>query len=1251
MLLKFFKFTSVSVLLITVIIITLLSFLCSNTGFRFTLNTIKNLIPELTIGYINGDIRDFVLSNVSYKTHGIYINVNKIKLSIRLICLMHGEFYIKNIGINNIIVNIDTSKILFLEKKNNFKLNKIKFPFFISLNKICIDLIDANINNINVNLTKIITSFIYKNKNISITNTSINNLEIYLSKLKGKEYDLRSFVINRQIIINQFKLFFNKLVKLQKIFIPININLKEFILLNFKLIGKFSIIAKNLNLDIFNKGQDIFIKQFIVDTSKTNIYLFGNIKLKDNWPIYFNGICKKKIEVLNNKKIIFLLKGNFFNKLNFSLKTYGIINGRLNFQTDFSQIKFPFLLTLDSNEFIWPFIGDVKYKFNNIHLCFKGNLSNYYIFLRGIVIKQNFPTSTLLLYANGNKDQIEITNLFLTSLQGKANIVGIINWSNGINWNTKLTLSNINIEKQFLKLPIKVNGSAEIKGSIYKKLSQFEINNIFLDGKFKNNTLKARGKIKINSLYHINIKDFNLSIGKNYINLNGFFENEYNINAKIKILELNELFSCSKGIIVGSIKLRGSLRSIVAFLDFNISNIDFKNYFFIKKAKISGSIIFNKQISGEIFISLHQLKQSNFILNNININICGNEKQHILTMNIVNNRIVGKIDLSGSFDRVTEIWDGRIRSSIFDIIIDEWKLTQSVFLKYINKTKKIIVGDHCWENKNALFCIPKSFEISKTGNISIVLNHFNSKILEPFLHKNIRINGIFYGKIDIFWKKNSFFPEIILNLKGNKLQIFKFIENKFLFVDFNSVTLNAEIKNNKLNLNWLFKTIENGKFEGNIEISDIKNKRLLFGKLKINTVVLNLIKPLSTEKEDISGILNANLILKGTINNLLINGDSFISDINIESSAIPFIFNKGILKIVFNGFNLIMNGFINVENGLLNINGKADWHSFDSWHANIAIQGNSSNIELPQIGKCDAQLDILIEASQKFLVLNGSLYIPLARIIIQKTPEFIVKQSSDIIILDNKNINDNRNRKNLFDAIQINLNIKFGNDVQIDAFGLKANLTGLLKINQNTHGLHINGQIDIQSGRVFAYGQDLLIRNGQILFSGPADQPFLNFEAIRNPDNTSDGVIVGITLVGFIDKLKINIFSDQLKTQQEAISYLLKGESTYNFNNDTTFNMTSMLISLGVSKSGYFLEKLGKTFGITDLVMDIHGSGNKSQFILSGKVTNNLQIKYMIGIFDSLNAFTLRYRLMPKLYLEAVSGINHALDIIYQLNF
>ena len=68
------------------------------------------------------------------------------------------------------------------------------------------------------------------------------------------------------------------------------------------------------------------------------------------------------------------------------------------------------------------------------------------------------------------------------------------------------------------------------------------------------------------------------------------------------------------------------------------------------------------------------------------------------------------------------------------------------------------------------------------------------------------------------------------------------------------------------------------------------------------------------------------------------------------------------------------------------------------------------------------------------------------------------------------------------------------------------------------------------------------MRKGELLFSGPPDQPVLNIEAIRNPEATEDDVIAGVRVTGSADEPKAEIFSDPAMSQQEALSYLLRGQ-------------------------------------------------------------------------------------------------------------
>jgi len=78
---------------------------------------------------------------------------------------------------------------------------------------------------------------------------------------------------------------------------------------------------------------------------------------------------------------------------------------------------------------------------------------------------------------------------------------------------------------------------------------------------------------------------------------------------------------------------------------------------------------------------------------------------------------------------------------------------------------------------------------------------------------------------------------------------------------------------------------------------------------------------------------------------------------------------------------------------------------------------------------------------------------------------------------------------------------------------------------------------------------------------------------------------------------------------------------------------------------------IGEVFGIQDLNLGTAGVGDSSKVQVSGNIGKRLQVKYGIGLFDGLAEVTLRYRLLPQLYFQSVSGTNQVFDLLYQFEF
>ncbi|MCW1889438.1 hypothetical protein OK016_06990 [Vibrio chagasii] len=76
-----------------------------------------------------------------------------------------------------------------------------------------------------------------------------------------------------------------------------------------------------------------------------------------------------------------------------------------------------------------------------------------------------------------------------------------------------------------------------------------------------------------------------------------------------------------------------------------------------------------------------------------------------------------------------------------------------------------------------------------------------------------------------------------------------------------------------------------------------------------------------------------------------------------------------------------------------------------------------------------------------------------------------------------------------------------------------------------------------------------------------------------------------------------------------------------------------------------------EAFGVQDLQLDTAGSGDDSQVTVSGYIYSFTELS--MALVSSILAVSLPeqiYRLMQDLYVEAVSGLDSAVDLLYQFD-
>lgn len=1254
------KKISLGVLIVILLLLGSVAFLVGTTsGLHLVFKAANRWVPGLEIGQVTGGWRDLSLKNIRYDQPGVAVNAGEVHLAVGLNCLWDSSLCVNDLSLKDINVAIDSKKMppsVPVEEEDSGPLN-LSTPYPITLSRVALNNINIKIDDTTVSVLDFTSGLNWQEKTLTLKPTSLQGLLIALPKVAdvAQEEVVEPKIQNPQPdekpLGETLKDLFSKpvLPEMTDVHLPLNLNIEEFRGEQLRVTGDTDLTVYNMLLKVSSIDGNMKLDALDIDSSQGAVKASGTAQLTDKWPVDITLNSTLNIEPLKGEKVKLKVGGALRDQLEVGVNLSGPVDMDLRAQTRLAEAGLPLNLEVVSKQVYWPFTGDKQFQADDIKLKLTGKMTDYTLSMHAAVKGQDIPPATITLDAKGNEQQINLDKLSVAALEGKTELKALVDWQQAISWRGELTLDGINTAKEVPDWPSKLNGVIKTRGSLYGGSWQMEVPELKLSGNVKQNKVNVNGSLKGNSYLQWTIPGLHLELGRNSAEVKGELGvKDLNLDATIDAPSLDNALPGLGGTAKGQVKVRGTVEAPELLADITARGLRWQELS-VAQVRVEGDVKSAEQIAGKLNVRVERIVQPDVNINLVTLNAKGSEKQHELQLRIQGEPVSGQLDLAGSFDRKEQRWKGELSNTRFQTPVGPWSLNRAIALDYRNQEQKISIGPHCWNNPNAELCVPQTIDAGAEGRAVVNLNRFDLAMLKPFMPDATQASGVFTGKADVSWDTTKEgLPQGQVTLNGRNVKVTQSVNDAPLPVAFDTLNLTADLHNNRAELGWLIRLTNNGQFDGQVQISDPQGRRNLGGNVNIRNFNLAMVNPIFSRGEKAAGMLNANLRLGGDLQSPQLLGQLQLSGLDVDGNFMPFDMQPSQLAVNFTGTRSTIAGVVRTQQGEINLSGDADWSQLDNWRARIAAKGSRVRITVPPMVRLDVSPDVEFEATPNLFTLNGNVDVPWARIVVHDLPESAVGVSSDMVML-----NDNLQPEKPQSAgipINSNLNIHVGNNVRIDAFGLKARLTGDLKVAQDKQGLGLNGQINIPSGRFHAYGQDLIVRKGELLFSGPPDQPLLNIEAIRNPDATEDDVIAGVRVTGTADEPKAEIFSDPAMSQQMALSYLLRGQGLDSEQSDSAA-MTSMLIGLGVAQSGQIVGKIGETFGVSNLALDTQGVGDSSQVVVSGYVLPGLQVKYGVGIFDSLATLTLRYRLMPKLYLEAVSGVDQALDLLYQFEF
>lgn len=427
-----------------------------------------------------------------------------------------------------------------------------------------------------------------------------------------------------------------------------------------------------------------------------------------------------------------------------------------------------------------------------------------------------------------------------------------------------------------------------------------------------------------------------------------------------------------------------------------------------------------------------------------------------------------------------------------------------------------------------------------------------------------------------------------------------------------------------------------GKLDGDVTFSGPPGStQALSGHVNLALNSLAFIELLTPEAVNTTGRLDAHYTLAGTTASPQLNGALTLKQFATEVPSAGLKLHDGdILVRAIDADHFVLEGTLKSGDGTLTLSGTGGVAANAPLKATIK-GANFLAADIPA-AKVVISPDITIERSAQNITVGGSVTIPTADVDLAKLPGGgLVSTSADVVVVDAEQPAPDKPL-----PVVVAVEVKLGRDVKLAGMGLDGKIGGQLRIDQRP-GRQATGTGTLNvSGTYKAYGQNLSIDTGRLLFAGTAlDNPGLDIRAARKILGASGGqgddtITAGLQVRGTALVPVLTVFSQPVMEQSEALSYLITGKPLSGLKSGEGDMLGSAARALGSATGDLLAKGIGARTGLDAGVSDNAALGG-SAFTVGKYLSPKLYLSYGVGLFTPGEVVTLKYLFNRRWNFEA----------------
>jgi len=885
--------------------------------------------------------------------------------------------------------------------------------------------------------------------------------------------------------------------------------------------------------------------------------------------------------------------------------------------------------------FQWAF-DESLLQTRNGSLRVQGNLARLDIALDALGSLDDFPETRLVLHGETDLQGIDFSSLVATNDLGRLNASGSAGWAPTPTFDIEYALADLDPSLASDLMQGRISASGKASGTFSEDSQTLAVSVRELSGLI-NGQLLAGGGAFTYTPDRLVVTDSRVQLGANRVSVRGTAGDSLSLDAVLELSALQELSPDAAGSLSGNLRLRGSRTKPDVHIDASGSDLSWTDYV-IGKVTVDANVSSSQVVTAEA--DLHDIVVQDKVIDFARVVATGSLDRHSVQTDLrsadshvafrangafAEGRWVGAIDALSIEDRLAGQWSLR---DPFNLTVsrDELGLSRACLFRSTDTSKA---------------CVAATLELAGATTFDLALTEFPLAALPLTLPPEVSIRG--FGNLQA---RGSITDGLLTGTGSVALRdasMEALVDEEELSAVLAEASGQVAVTDNRLESSLRLSLADGaGSTTVELTVNDIVDwTSAIRGRGELVLKDMSLLAVLVPDIANPRGLVSGKLDVSGSLDQPQFLGTVSIADgafgvrrAGIEISALNATVSQT------DAGHLRLTGSAQSGGGKINIQGNT-WVSVDKGvRSELLITGQDFELSRLPDWQIAASPSIAMVFDDYKTTVTGNLFIPSTNVRIKEIPESAVSPSPDALVHREENVQPATRRK-----IHIDVAVGLGEDVLFSGFGLSTGIEGAVRLRGGTHvPMTGQGTLSLRDGFYKAYGQELEIERGRLIFNGPLDNPQLDIRAVRR---TTD-VLAGIQLTGTPLQLRSNVFSEPPLRDAEALSYLLTGRPLAGATSSGDGDMlNAAAFSLGVSGAANIVSQVRSGLGLETLVVE--GGADDSRLIAGKRIGDRLLVEYGYGLIDKLGTLLLRYQLTDRLILESRTGTVSNFDILYKV--